>query len=195
MSVSNLLSRKNSLHDILRTDYNDIFRYYQKGVYPSCDRLIVIGDIHGDYGAFVNVLKKSKIINDELEYIGGKSHVVQVGDILDRKPRELDGEDEDSEAKIISLIMELQIKSYLNGGGYHPIIGNHEIMNVMGQFDYASPMGMAHYGGEVGRRLYFKPGGTMSNYFACGWNPLVKIGGWLSCHGVVSKRVSDRYKI
>jgi hypothetical protein len=195
MSVSNQLARKTSIHDILRTNYNEIFEYYQKGIYPSTERIIVIGDIHGDYNAFINVLKKSNIINSNLEYIGGKSHVVQVGDILDRKPRELDGSDEDSEAKIISLIMELQIKSYLQGGGYHAVLGNHELMNVMGQFDYVSPMGLMHYGGHAGRRLYFKPGGTIANYFACGWNPIVKIGGWLFCHGGVSKKIAEKYKI
>jgi hypothetical protein len=61
--ISNQLSRKTSLHDILRSNYNEIFQYYQKGIYPAVDRLVVIGDIHGDYGAFVNVLKKAKIIN------------------------------------------------------------------------------------------------------------------------------------
>ncbi len=195
MSVSNLLSRKNSVHDILRTNYNDIFKYYQKGSYPAVERLIVIGDIHGDYNAFTNVLKKAQIINENMEYIGGKSHVVQVGDILDRKPREMDGQDEDSEAKIIALIMELQIKSYMHGGGYHAVIGNHEMMNVLGQFDYASPMGLQHYGGAQGRKLYFQPGGTMSTYFACGWNPIVKIGGWLFCHGGLSKKIAEKYSI
>jgi hypothetical protein len=143
--ISNQLSRKTSLHDILRSNYNDIFQYYQKANYPSVERLIVIGDIHGDYDAFVNVLKKAKIVNDNLDYIGGKTHVVQVGDVLDRKARDDDGLDEDSEATLMSLIMELQIKSYLNGGGYHAVLGNHELMNVMGQMDYASPLGIAHY--------------------------------------------------
>ncbi len=194
-SVSNQLNRQNSVHDILRTNYNDIFKYYQKGEYPSVDRLIVIGDIHGDYDAFIQVLQKAKILNNNLEYVGGKSHVVQVGDILDRKPREMDGSDEDSEARIMALILELQIKSYLNGGGYHPVIGNHELMNVLGQFDYVSPLGMKHYGGSHGRREYFKPGGTMATYFACGWNPVVKIGGWMFVHGGMSKKISEKYKI
>ncbi len=195
MTISNQLSQQNSLHDILRTDYNSIFQYYQKGVYPSADRLIVIGDIHGDYNAFINVLKKAKVINNNLEYIGGKTHIVQVGDIVDRKPRESDADDEDSEAKILALIMELQVKSYLNGGGYHAIIGNHELMNVMGQFEYVSPKGLAHYGGASGRRVYFQPGGTIAQYFACSWNPIVKIGGWLFCHGGVSKRNAMKYPI
>lgn len=196
MNISNQLSHKNSLHDLLRTNYNEIFQYYQKAVYPPTDRIVVIGDIHGDYHAFLQVLKKSKVINDKLEYIGGKTHIVQIGDILDRKPRDEDsGDDEDSEAKIISLIFELQIKSYLQGGGFHPVIGNHELMNTLGHFDYVSKMGLMHYGGYAGRKVYFQPGGTMSQYFACGWNPIVKIGGWLFCHGGISKKVSEKYKI
>ncbi len=189
------LARSHSVNDILHSNYNDIFQYYQKSVYPSVERLIVIGDIHGDYDAFVNVLKKAKVMNDQMEYIGGKTHVVQVGDILDRKARDLDGEDEDSESKILSLILELQVKSYLDGGGYHTILGNHELMNVLGQFEYASPMGIKHYGGVHGRRLYFKPGSAMAKNFACSWNPIVKIGGWLFCHGGISKKISEKYKI
>lgn len=196
--MNNIHSNQNNnkiVDYVLRTNYNDIFKYYQQGTYPPAERLIVIGDIHGDYNAFIQVLQKSKIINNDLEYIGGKSHVVQVGDILDRKPREMDVDDEDGEAKIMALILEIQIKSYLHGGGYHPVIGNHEIMNVLGQFEYVSPLGMRHYGGSQGRRMYFRPGGTMSTYFACGWNPMVKIGGWLFVHGGVSKNISEKYKI
>ena len=70
------------------------------------------------------------------------AHVVQVGDILDRKIRSDETiSDEDSEFKIISLILKLQLESYIDGGGFHPVIGNHELMNIFGIFDYVSPMG------------------------------------------------------
>ncbi len=180
---------------ITKENYNQIFDYYQKGIYPQVDRLIVIGDIHGDYKAFINVLKKAKIVDEKENYIGGKTHVVQVGDILDRKPRETNRNDEDNEIKIISKIMELQIDSFKSGGGYHPVLGNHELMNVLGIFDYASPMGIMHFGGREGRRDFFRPGSPCSNYFACAWNPVIKIGSWLFVHGGMSKKISDRYTI
>jgi hypothetical protein len=41
--------KKNKYQDILSSNYNEIFQYYQKGIYPSAERLVVIGDIHGDY--------------------------------------------------------------------------------------------------------------------------------------------------
>ena len=62
----------------------NIINYYQKGIYKPPYKIIVIGDVHGDYNAFVHCLKKSKLVNKDLNWIGGKTQVVQMGDILDR---------------------------------------------------------------------------------------------------------------
>lgn len=35
-------------------------KYYQKGIYPSTYKLVVLGDVHGDYYATINSLKKVK---------------------------------------------------------------------------------------------------------------------------------------
>ena len=109
----------------MKVNHNEIFKYYQKGIYPDYNKIIAIGDIHGDYNALLLVLIKAKIIDKDNKWIGGNTHVVQIGDILDRKPRNLDKNDEDSEFKIISLILKLQLESYQYGGGFHPVIGNH----------------------------------------------------------------------
>ena len=176
--------------------YDDIFDYYQVGIYQDIDRIVVIGDIHGDLSAFQNVLIKAKVVNQKMEWIGGTTHVVQVGDILDRKIRETGTySDEDSEFKIISYILQLQIDSYKAGGGFHPIIGNHELMNIMGIFDYVSYMGLQHFRTIGDRKNYFKIGGVFSTYVACGWNPIVKINGYLFCHGGISGRLSAKYTI
>ena len=88
----------------MKVNHNEIFKYYQMGIYPKAERVVALGDIHGDYDAFILVLMKAKIIDKNIKWIGGNTHVVQIGDILDRKPRNLDKNDEDSEFKIISLI-------------------------------------------------------------------------------------------
>jgi hypothetical protein len=179
----------------MNREYNQAFQYYQIGVYDKVDKLYAIGDIHGDFNAFITVLKSAKIVDDDLHWIAGNSHVVQVGDILDRKCREDDCSDEDSEFKIIGLILHLQKEAYLNGGGFHPIIGNHELMNILGIFDYVSPMGLNHFGGIEGREYYFKIGGDFCKYLACGWNPIVKIGDFIFCHGGISSTISKKYSI
>jgi hypothetical protein len=179
----------------MKVNHNEIFKYYQKGIYGNVDKLYALGDIHGDYNAFLNSLKSINVIDDKLSWIGGTAHVVQVGDILDRKIRAGDYSDEDSEFKIISLILQLQLESYTSGGGFHPIIGNHELMNILGIFDYVSPMGIKHFGNLQNRAEYFKIGGDFSKYLACAWNPVIKIGDYLFCHGGISKNISQKYTI
>ena len=179
----------------MKVNHNEIFKYYQLGVYPPVEKLYAIGDIHGDFNAFILVLKKANLIDHDYHWCGKNAHVVQVGDILDRKIRDVEYSDEDSEFKIISLILKLQLESYIAGGGFHPIIGNHELMNILGMFDYVSPLGIAHFKGLEGRRNYFKIGGDFCKYLSCGWNPIVKIGEFIFCHGGIKTEISNKYNI
>ena len=179
----------------MKVNHNQIFKYYQKGIYPSCDVLYALGDIHGDFNALTLALKKANLIDNNYHWCGGSAHVVQVGDILDRKIRDTEYTDEDSEFKIISLILRLQLEAFTAGGGFHPVIGNHEIMNILGIFDYVSPMGMKHFKNQHGRREYFKIGNNFCKYLACGWNPIVKIGDYVFCHGGLSLNIASKYNI
>lgn len=180
----------------MKVNHNEIFKYYQLGIYPAVERLYAFGDIHGDFNAFILTLKKAKLIDDKYHWCGGNAHVVQVGDILDRKIRTDDyNSDEDSEFKIISLILKLQLEAYTDGGGFHPIIGNHELMNIFGIFDYVSPMGMGHFKSRDARHNYFKIGGDFCKYLACGWNPIIKIGDFIFCHGGINYAISSKYTI
>ena len=182
-------------YNTMKINHNEIFKYYQIGEYPSVEKLYAIGDIHGDLNAFILVLQNAKLIDKSLHWCGGASHVIQVGDILDRKIRDGEFSDEDSEITIISLICQLQLESYISGGGFHPIIGNHELMNILGIFDYVSPMGMKHFGNVKSRQEYFKIGGIFCQYLACGWNPIIKFGDFIFCHGGISSNISDKYTI
>ena len=59
--------------------------YYQKGIYKATYKIIVLGDVHGDWEATIKGLKKGRVIDDTLNWCGGKTHVVQMGDIVDRE--------------------------------------------------------------------------------------------------------------
>ena len=181
--------------DLSQNQYNEIFSYYQKAQYDKIEKVIVFGDIHGDLNAFKSCLRKANLINIQDRWIGEKIHVIQVGDVLDRKPRSDHYSDEDSEFILISFILKLQIESYLSGGGYHPIIGNHELMNIMGIFDYVSNLGMRHFNNFNERKEYFKVGGNFCNYLACGWNPVIKINNCLICHAGISKDIASKFTI
>jgi hypothetical protein len=48
----------------------------EKYIYPEQDRVIVIGDIHGDFKALLLTLLKSKIIDNKFNWIGKNTFVV-----------------------------------------------------------------------------------------------------------------------
>ena len=182
---------------LIQEEYDNIFKYYQQGIYNVGNkRIVAIGDIHGDYKVFINILRKANIIDNRNNWIAKDTHVVQVGDILDRKSRSDNNySDEDSEFLIIGLILKLQIEAFLKNGGYHPIIGNHEIMNIMGVFDYVSPKGLQHFKSISDRKIYFEIGNNFCKYLASGWNPIVKINDFLFCHGGIKYCIASKYSI
>ena len=49
------------------------------------NKIIAIGDIHGDYYIFIELLKMCKLINNKLEWIGKDTFLIQLGDTLDGK--------------------------------------------------------------------------------------------------------------
>ena len=58
--------------------------------YPNCDRLVIIGDIHGDIKRLKNILIDAKVINNNIEWIAEPKNtiVVQMGDQVDSLNRD-----------------------------------------------------------------------------------------------------------
>jgi len=92
-------------------------------VWTGVEKIVAIGDLHGDYDAFIKILKGTKLIDKKLHWTGGKTHLVQIGDVLDR------GE---YAKEIFDLMMKLEKEAKEAGGKLHMLIGNHEEMNITG---------------------------------------------------------------
>lgn len=105
-------------------------------IWEGVEKIIAIGDLHGDYDHFTTILKheKIKLVDKDLHWIGGKTHLVQIGDIMDRG---------DYAKDIFDLIKNLEKEAEKAGGMVHMLIGNHEEMNITGialQYaDYVTP--------------------------------------------------------
>ena len=95
----------------------------------NVDRVVAISDVHGAYDAMVETLRNVDILDDELSWGGGTSHLVIVGDLLDRGPQSRDAMD---------LLMRLEEEAQSAGGRVHVLIGNHESMNMIGDLRYVS---------------------------------------------------------
>lgn len=93
-------------------------------------RIVVIGDLHGDYAKFTGIARDAGLINDRGDWIGGRTHLVQLGDVPDR------GADT---RRIMDHLILLERQARRAGGYVHALIGNHEAMNVEGDLRYTVP--------------------------------------------------------
>jgi Calcineurin-like phosphoesterase len=92
-------------------------------------RVVAIGDLHGEYDKFVDMLNTAGLIDAHGDWSGGQTHLVQLGDVPDR------GADT---RKVIEHLMRLEPQAIRAGGRVHALIGNHEAMNVEGDLRYVS---------------------------------------------------------
>ncbi|MBN1907570.1 MAG: metallophosphoesterase [Deltaproteobacteria bacterium] len=95
----------------------------------TSSKIIAFGDVHGAYDELVSLLKETGVIDNNLNWSGGNSHLVSMGDLLDRGPRSRD---------VIELVMRLQAQAEKSGGAVHVLLGNHELMALTGNRDYVT---------------------------------------------------------
>jgi hypothetical protein len=93
-------------------------------------RVVVFGDLHGDYAKFHDMLSQAGLIDARDAWNGGATHLVQLGDVPDRAP---------DTRKILDLLMRLEPQARRAGGYVHALIGNHEAMNMEGDLRYTTP--------------------------------------------------------
>ena len=125
------------------------------------DRIVVIGDVHGDFGLLLLLLKDcAKVIDSKGKWLPNNStYVMLLGDTLDRQRPGLDsvGEVMGEELFIHLFLNNLQRQARTQGGRMIKLLGNHEEMNLMGDYTFATPMGQA-----LRKLLPLRPGSAFS---------------------------------
>ncbi len=91
--------------------------------WTDIERIVVVADIHGNYDNWIRILKGTEIIDENRYWNGGKTHLVQTGDIMDRGP---------DARKVFDLFMKLEKQAAFAGGKVHILLGNHDVMNLTG---------------------------------------------------------------
>ena len=160
--------------------------------YPYPPKLIVIGDIHGDIKRFKNILLDANIINNNIEWIADPPNtiVIQMGDQIDSANRDIDIKEweilADTEMLYFTNLLDKLAQS--KGGRLISIIGNHEFMNVIGNYSYVSQKSINN--NHIKRYEQFKPGGSLSSILSN--RPIiVKIGNMLFSHaGITSNHIN-----
>jgi hypothetical protein len=234
-SLPNLNSNSNSNSNLNLSNTNsigsnnDIFNI--SCIFPKVNKLVAIGDIHGDLSVAIKALKLGGVISmniddnlkdiSKINWTGGNTYVVQLGDQIDRvRPETYFNnlcveensivEDEGSDLKIIYLFERLHSQALQHGGALISILGNHELMNVDKDFRYVSPKEFREFGnyfkgklefnsnvpyGHKERLEAFKPGGILSKRLALTRFSIVQVGSWLFVHGGLTPQCANDYSL
>lgn len=103
----------------------------------SAPMLVAIGDVHGDFDDFCSILQRVGLIDEQRHWTGGNATFLQLGDLIDRGPQP---------RQVLDLMLSLDEQSAKAGGRVVALLGNHEMMNLMGDLRYVS---VGNYAGFV----------------------------------------------
>lgn len=92
-------------------------------------RIVAVGDLHGDFAAWGVISRAAGVADSAGHWSGGKTILVQLGDITDRGADSL---------LIIRNLQQLQKEATRAGGRVVVVLGNHEAMNSTGDLRYVT---------------------------------------------------------
>ena len=96
-------------------------------------RLIVVGDVHGQYKPLATLLQHAGLIDNKLNWTGSQDRLIQMGDILDRGPDAEEAND---------LLDKIQTQATQAGGEVIRLIGNHELEVLLSNFSISGLNGV-----------------------------------------------------
>lgn len=184
-------AQKNLGHFVLRygsiqndADKNETVIALEKGdkkaqaIIDKVDSIFVVGDVHGRYMELVQLLTNAKVIDEALNWRGGRAHLVMLGDLFDR------GYDV---TRVLWFLYGLERKAIRHGGRVHVVLGNHEIMTIIDDLRYLSGKEklIAHYHNTTYPKLFDIHESVLGKWLAM--KPgILKINNALFAHGGVT---------
>lgn len=148
--------------------------------FQGVERIVAVGDVHGDVGALRDVLKLAGLVDARGHWTGGRAHLVQTGDIPDR------GE---QTREAYELLMRLEVEARKAGGRVHALLGNHEVMNMTGDLRYVAPGELSSFADQS--PVPDAPGAPKgAQGHGAAYGPEGRYGRWLRTHAAVV-RIND----
>lgn len=138
----------------------------EKDLVVTSSRVIVIADVHGDWGQFRLAMQRAGLVrSDPIDgsstrtnkhtWTGGDATLIQTGDILDRGPDSL---------YIFEVLIDLKAQARAAGGCFAQVLGNHELMNLANDMRYADPQETRQFGGMRARQVAMNKGHWLGDY-------------------------------
>lgn len=179
-------------------------------IYPKKigQKIIAIGDTHGDLKNTILCLKLANVIDNQLNWIGKDTIIVQVGDQIDScRPgitvsgecnttsQKSDTNDDAFDIKCLWLFTILHNKAIKYGGAVYSLLGNHELMNVLGDMRFVSHKNIEEFGGLNERIRQFHRGNKYARFLGCTRNTILIIDEFLFVHGGILSNLVNTYNI
>ncbi|HSC13536.1 MAG TPA: metallophosphoesterase, partial [Gammaproteobacteria bacterium] len=98
--------------------------------FATDSRVVAFADVHGAYDSLVALLQATDVIDADLRWRADAAHVVSLGDLVDRGPET---------RAVLDLMIRLQREAAASGGRLHVVLGNHELMTILGDWRYVAP--------------------------------------------------------
>ena len=160
--------------------------YVQTKSHPNnacseAERIVAVGDLHGDLLQTQAVLKMAALIDAQNHWVGGKATLVQTGDFLDRG---------DDGRGIMDLLMQLQSEATRSGGKVLVLLGNHEVMNLQGDWRYVTMGDVDAFGGINDRRKALSSQGRYGAWLRQA-NVVVRLDDTIFVHGGLTLSVAE----
>ena len=159
---------------------------------PAVERVVVVGDVHGDLERLAGLLRDMHIMNDAFQWTAQPQNtiVVQTGDQVDSLvrdvPRAADGGaptwERTADVQVLFFMEQLDREARRHGGRVISLLGNHEVMNVFDNMTFVSPHSMALLGGPQLRAQAFQRGGRLCRDYLAHRPAVLQIGRHVFCH-------------
>ena len=165
------------------------------------NRIIAICDLHGDFQIFLKVLDMCNLINKNLEWIGGNTYLVQLGDTLDgkRPDTKIDKTfiQESGEVEIIRLILHLDSQAKNVNGRVISLLGNHELYpyylknDKQFQRDYVKTKDIEQFKNvyNTDRFKFLMPGNEGGSLLGRTRPLILQLGEFIFIHGSITEKL------
>ncbi|KAI8980195.1 Metallo-dependent phosphatase [Trametes punicea] len=138
----------------------DLHRHYHDATAPNVVHpepvegqfkrtIVAVGDLHGDMPNARKVLQMADVVDDEGNWSGNVDFFVQTGDIIDRG---------DDTIKLYTWMDQLRDQAVAVGGTVLTHLGNHEWMNVIGDWRYVHASEIKTFGSVAARQKMLTTG-------------------------------------
>jgi hypothetical protein len=145
--------------------WNNTPKEVKQLVYNGNFKIGAVSDIHGQYDAFIKLLKNNGVIDQQEMWSFGNGHFVVAGDIFDRGPQV---------TEVLWFLYDLEKQAEKSGGKLHVLLGNHDVMVLNGNLRSVHPK-------------YIEIAKTLNIPFNTLFNKGTVLGDWLRTRPVLVK--------